>query len=100
MNKIQEAIYVGSREESGIWEVINDIANSLEISRGEAFCLIQKEVNFLRERNDIFLIKSDRLYDSDGCTVLDPRNLRSVTLGDVEFAEKGPFYYFSNLPTI
>lgn len=100
MNSIQEAIFVGSREESGIWEVLNDVAGSLGISRDRAFSLIQDEVGFLAARDDIFLIKSERLYESDGCTVLDSLTLTNLTLDDVEFREDGPFYYFSDVPMI
>lgn len=100
MNSIQEAIFVGSREESGIWDVLNDVAGSLGVSRERAFSLIQDEVSFLTARDDIFLVKSERLYESDGCTVLDPRMLASLTLDDVEFRQEGPFYYFSNVPMI
>ncbi|MGO2135656.1 hypothetical protein [Marinobacter sp.] len=100
MNEAQEAIYIGSKEQSGIWEVINDIANSLKISREEAFFLIQKEVNFLQGTKDIFFIKSQKIYDSRDCIVLDPCQLKSMKLCDVEFSEEGPFYYFSNLPSI
>ena len=100
MNSVQEAIFVGSREESGIWEVLNDLASSLGISRERAFSLIQDELGFLMARDDIFLIRSDRLYETDGCTVLDAKRLAGLTLDDVEFQEGGPFYYFSNVPTI
>jgi hypothetical protein len=100
MNRIQEAIFVGSREESGIWEVLNDIADSLGVDREMAFSLVRGEVGFLAAREDIFLIKSKRLYESDGCVVLDPRTLADLTLNDVEFREEGPFYYFSNVPMI
>lgn len=100
MNTVQEAIFVGSREESGIWEVLNDVATSSGVSRERAFSLVQDEVAFLLARDDIFLIKSLRLYESDGCTVLDPRSLANLTLDDVEFREEGPFYYLSNVPMI
>lgn len=100
MNSIQDAIFVGSREESGIWEVLNDVAGSLDVSRERAFRLVQNEVSFLLARDDIFLIKSERLYESDGCMVLDPSALAELTLDDVEFSEGGPFYYFSDVPTI
>lgn len=100
MNSIQEAIFVGSREESGIWEVLNDVVASSGVSREKAFSLIQDEVVFLLSRDDIFLIKSLRLYKSDGCAVLDPRSLANLTFDDVEFREEGPFYYFSNVPMI
>lgn len=100
MNNIQEAIFIGSREESGIWEVLNDIADSLEVSRENAFSLIQDEVDFLIDRDDIFLIKSKRLYESEGCEVLNPMKLVDLNLVEVEFREEGPFYYFSNLPII
>lgn len=100
MNSIQEAIFIGSREESGIWEVLNDIAGSLGVSREKAFSLVQNEVSFLSEREDIFLIKSERLYESEGCIVLHPMVLANLALDDVEFREEGPFYYFSNVPMI
>lgn len=100
MNSIQEAILVGSREESGIWEVINDVADSLGISRGLAFSYIKAELNFIIERKDVFLIKSDRLFESDGCVVLESSSLADLLLDDVEFNDNGPFYYFSNVPEI
>jgi len=100
MNSIQDAIFVGSREESGIWEVLNDVADSLGVSRERAFSLIQGEVNFLIARDDIFLVKSERLYEANGCIVLDPKALIGLSFDDVEFKEEGPFYYFSNVPMI
>lgn len=100
MNSVQEAIFFGSREESGIWEVLNDVVTSSGVSRERAFSLLQDEVAFLLARDDIFLIKSLRLYESDGCTLLEPGALADLTLDDVEFREEGPFYYFSNVPII
>jgi hypothetical protein len=100
MNDVQKAIFVGAREGSGVWEILNDITNSLDVSRQRAFCLIQNELNFLMARDDIFFIKSEHLYKSDSCSVLNMKTLTNLTLNDVEFKESGPFYYFSNIPAI
>jgi hypothetical protein len=100
MSNIQDAIYVGSHEQSGVWEVLSDISSSLGVSREKAFALIQNELNFITSRNDIFFIKSQQLYQTAQCEVIDPETLAVLELEDVEFKEAGPFYYFSNVPGI
>jgi hypothetical protein len=100
MNNIQHAIYVGSHEQSGMWEVLSDVVSSLHVSRERAFSLIQNELSFIISRDDIFFIKSQQLYQTAECEVIDPKELADLQLENVEFKEAGPFYYFSNVPLI
>ncbi len=100
MNSIQEAIFVGSKEESGIWEVLNDISDTMKADRETSLQLMKNEIYFILTNDDIFLIKSNKLYDSNSYQVLDKTKLLNLKLTDVEFNEKGPFYYLSDVPAI
>lgn len=100
MNEIEEAIVIGSKEQSGLWEVLNDVASLKKVDRGAAFELVKAQLEFINQRSDIYLIRSTGLYDSDTCTVLDKSKLAALTLRDVEFRSGGPFYYFSHVPGI
>lgn len=100
MNKIQFAIFVGAKEESGIWEVIMDVCGFMGVTKGSAFELIKNEFDFINSHEEIYLVYSEQLYDSENCKVLPKNNLLSLTLFDVEFHEEGPFYYISSFPGI
>ena len=100
MNPIQEAILVGSREQSGVWDILSDISGTLNVDTNTAFRLLKSEYDFIKSRNDIFFIFSEKLYESDGSKVLDKSELLNVDLNDVLFVEGGAFYYFSNVPGI
>lgn len=97
MNATQSLIVQSAHEESGLWEVINELAGQSGISREQAFELLKNEVHFLESRPDIELIRSPRLYvyDSESSEVLEKRVLKALTLDEVEFHESGPFYYVS-----
>ena len=99
-NDIQYAVFVSSKEESGLWETLIDIVDDLNVSRKEAFKLLQSEIKYLEENDDIYLIYSEKLYDTENCKVLDKKELLNLTLEDIEFKEEGPFYYFSSVPEI
>ena len=96
MNDIQQAIFVGAQEESGIWEILNDISRIKGISGNDALALIKNEFAFLLSRDDLFLVRSEKLYDSDTCQIIDKRKILELTLADVGFKTEGPFYYFSS----
>lgn len=100
MNLTQKAIFNGSREQSGIWDVITDLCTLSNIKREDAFRKIQGETDFVLTRDDIFFVKSPRLYESLGSFTLDPSFIKRLDLKDVEFNQSGPFYYFSNVPSI
>lgn len=100
MTPTQSLIVQSAHEESGLWEVINELAGGSGISREEAFELLKGEVEFLESRPDIYLIRWRRLYDPESCEVLEKRVLQGLTLGEVEVHEEGPFYYVSIGPTV
>ena len=58
------------------------------------------EIDYLIERDDIYFLKSQKLYDEDSCEILDKKILLNLTLDDVEFKQEGPFYYLSFADTI
>ena len=99
-NYIQKSILLSSLEESGLWEALIDIVDDVNVSRKEAFKLLQSEIKYLEENDDIYLIYSEKLYDTENCKVLDKKELLNLTLEDIEFKEEGPFYYFSSVPEI
>ena len=99
-NDVQLAIFVSSREETGIWEAIIDIVDDMRVDREHAFLLLQKEIDYLAAQEDIYLIYSQKLYDTATCKPIDKKELLNLTLEDVEFKEEGPFYYFSSVPKI
>jgi hypothetical protein len=98
--ELQRIIVLNSLEEEGIWDVITEVAQILSASRLEAFELIKSEIDFIGAASRIFLIYSEKLYDTATCKVLDKKELLNLTLEDVEFKEEGPFYYFSSVPEI
>lgn len=100
MNTVQTAIVQGSREQSGLWDVISDIAASGGLSRGESFERLKRELEFLESRDDIYLLRSAVLYSSHDCEVLDKRELLLLPQSVTEFDSEGPFYYLSNRPSI
>lgn len=100
MNKVQEAIFVGSHEESGIWDVLTDISDAMEVDRGAALVLLKGEIDFILNNEEIYLVRSISLYDSDFSEVIEKIHLLGLALNDVDFNEKGPFYYLSNVPGI
>jgi len=99
-NFVQKAMLLSSLEESGLWEALIDIVDDMNVSRKKAFKLLQDEINYLIAQDDIYLIYSEKLYDTETSKVLDKKELLNLTLEDVEFKEEGPFYYFSSVPEI
>jgi hypothetical protein len=95
MNSTQSVIVMSAHEESGLWEVISDLAGRSGISREQAFELLKGEVEFLESRPDICLVRTKRLYryDPEICEVLEKDALRALTLDEMEFHESGPFYF-------
>lgn len=96
MNAVQAAIVHGSREQSGLWDVIRDISAACAVSRGEAFEQLKRELKFLKSRDDIYLLRSTELYLSDSCEVLNKGDLLLLPQSVMEFDKDGPFYYLSN----
>jgi hypothetical protein len=45
--------------------------------------------------DEMYLLRSEKLYDSASSQVLDEQLLAGLTLDEVEFHESGPFYYIS-----
>lgn len=99
-SELQGIIVLNALEEEGIWDVITEVAQKLSVSRTEALKLIQSEIKFIEATNRIYVIYSEKLYDTATSKVLDKKELLNLTLEDVEFKEEGPFYYFSNVPEI
>ena len=89
-----------ANEEDGIWDLITDVTQEYKISREEALQKIKKEIDYLIERDDIYFLKSKKLYDENTCEVLEKKILLNLTLKDLEFKEDGPFYYLSFANTI
>lgn len=100
MNATQRIIFMSAHEESGLWEVISALAGSSGMRREQALELLKTEIDFMESRSDIYLIRSQRLYDAESCEVLEKKALRALTLDEVEFHESGPFYYVSVGPTV
>ncbi len=99
-NFVQKAILLSSLEESGIWEALIDIVDDVHVDRSNAFGLLKSEINYLIAQDDIYLVYSEKLYDTGTSKALDKKELLKLTLEDVEFREEGPFYYFSSVPEI
>jgi hypothetical protein len=99
-NEPQLAIFICSREEDGVWDAVTDVVQNMKVDRKTAFLLIQSELDYLQQQDDMYLIYSAKLYDTATSKVLDKKELLNLTLEDVEFKEEGPFYYFSNVPEI
>lgn len=100
MNATQGAIVAGAHEQSGLWDIVSELAGMHRISRREAFGLLQGQLEFIRKRSDVFLVKSTDLYEANGCELLPIGELLTLSIADVEFKEGGPFYYLSNVPGI
>ncbi|ROQ28718.1 hypothetical protein [Gallaecimonas pentaromativorans] len=100
MSGVKEAIVTGAHEESGIWDILTDIVDSESVDREEALTMLKDEISFIKERTDVYLIKSDNLYDSDTSVVIKKDELLGLTIEDVEFKVNGPYYYLSNVPGV
>lgn len=96
---IHKQILLLANEEDGIWDLVSFISQKYEVLRLEAFEKIQKEIDYLIEREDIYFLKSEKLYDPKTCQVINKKELLNLTLDDVEFREEGPFYYLSFFDT-
>jgi hypothetical protein len=66
------------------------------LGRRGAFELLQGEIGFLESRPDIYLIKSQGLYESERCEVVEKKILRALTLDEAEFHEERPVLLFVN----
>lgn len=100
MNAVQAAIVHGSREQSGLWDIVSDIAASCALERSEAFEQLKREIAFIKSHDCIYLLRSTVLYSSDGCEVLNVEDLLLLPHSVAEFDADGPFYYLSNRPSI
>lgn len=100
MNFIQNQIEALANEEDGIWDLISFVSQEYKISREQALEKIKSEIDYLIERDDIYLLMSQKLFDKNTCKILDKKELLNLTLEDVEFKEEGPFYYLSFADTI
>ena len=100
MNKIQKIIYWCAKEAEGIWDIIDEISGSENISKLKAIELFMKEFDFIKQNNEILLLKSDKLYDNLSIKVLDKNALLSFKYKDFQFNKTGPFYYLSDMPCV
>ena len=89
-----------SLEEEGLWGAVAELAQIEEVSKSEALQMLKKEIDYFLRHDDMYLIYSEKLYDTATSKVLDKKELLNLTLEDVEFKESGPFYYFSSVPEI
>jgi len=92
-NAVQKAIFIGSREEAGLWEVLIDIADEMHIDKIEAFELLKEEIDYLIAQEDIYLIRSEELTGTEKAQMINKKELLNLTLNDAEFNENGPFYF-------
>ena len=99
-NYIQKSVLLSSLEESGLWDSLQYIIQDMHTDNKKSLKLLQSEIKYLEENDDIYLIYSEKLYDTENCKVLDKKELLNLTLEDIEFKEEGPFYYFSSVPEI
>ena len=97
-NPVQEAIFVGAHEEAGLWEVLIDIVDDMHVDRLTAFELLKEEIDYLLERNDIYLIYSETLTGFEKAEMINKNSILSLELDDIEFHEEGPFYFFFSSP--
>jgi hypothetical protein len=99
-NEIQYALLIGSLEESGIWEILIYIAREEGVDREVAWDLLKSEMAYFQANGEMYLLRSEKLYDSASSQVLDKQLLAGLTLDEVEFHESGPFYYISAAQTV
>lgn len=99
-NFTQFIFLTNTLEELGMWEAVAELAQIENVSKNQAFQMLKDEIDYFLKHDDMYLIFSEKLYDTATSKVLDKRELLNLTLEDVEFKEQGPFYYFSNVPEI
>ena len=63
MNDIQNEIFWGAMEESGVWEVVSSIAAAKRVNREVAFDLLKSELDFIKSNEKIHLLYSEKLYE-------------------------------------
>lgn len=99
-NFTQFIFLTNSLEEAGLWDAVSELAQIEDITQEAALQFLKNEIDYFLKHDDMYLIFSEKLYDSATAKVLDKRVLLNLTLQDVEFKEQGPFYYFSSVPEI
>lgn len=95
MSKIQKILFWCSKEGTGIWDVLLEIQSTLNCTKEEAYTLLNEEIDFLKNSN-IFLLKSKNLYDNSTLENINLDNLKLISILELMFNEKGPFYYISD----
>lgn len=100
MNTVQDVILRCAREQSGLWDVVGEIAELCAVSRVEALKRLKAELDFVKSTDEIYLLRSRSLYASEGCEVLSKEELTSIPDDFAEFRKNGPFYYLSNVTNI
>lgn len=100
MTDIEELLCKVAHEQTGLWDVVSEIASMKGVGREEAFSLLQEESQFIKSREDLYILFSWGLYDSMSSRKCEKEILTSLTLGEVEFSERGPYYYLSYIEEI
>ena len=96
MNDIQEIIYWSAKEATGIWDIISEISQKRNISRNSAVDLFKNEIDFIKNNGEIFLLKSDKLYDNNTISNIDKNMILELDYSNFDFNENGIFYYLSD----
>lgn len=96
MNDIQEIIYWSAKEATGIWDIISEISQKRNISRNSAVDLFKNEINFIKNNDEIFLLKSDKLYDNNTISNIDKNMILELDYSNFDFNENGIFYHLSD----
>jgi hypothetical protein len=96
MTDIQNLIRESAHEQTGLWDIISEIASLKRIDREYAFIAFKDEVPFIESQSDIYFLSSSNLYDTSTSQVLKKKTLKDLKFQDAEFSETGPYYYLSN----
>ena len=96
MNDIQEIIYWSAKEATGLWDIVSEIGQKRNISRTSAVDLFKNEIDFIKNNGEIFLLKSDKLYDNHTISNIDKNMILELDYSDFDFHENGLFYYLSD----
>jgi hypothetical protein len=114
MNDIQKIIYQCAKEGSQLWEIILEIQSvntkfldtktgisivayphNSNIKPNDAIELFKNEYDFIKS-NNLYLLKTKKLYDNNSLSILDSKEILKLTMEDVSFNQNGPFYYLSD----
>ena len=73
-----------------------EISQKRNISRNSAVDLFKNEIDFIKNNDEIFLLKSDKLYDNNTISNIDKNMILELDYSNFDFNENGIFYYLSD----